>query len=86
MASSTRREPRRSKGQAGDSREVGRGAGQPTKRSRLALLIAKGLSEDEARRIASNIAKLATLLSEGGLSVGFGRPSRFNRAGDNRHG
>ena len=41
---------------------------------------------DEARRIASNIAKLPALLSEGGLSVGFGRPSRFNRAGDNRHG
>src|SRR6476619_1081871 len=53
MASSTRREPRRAKGQAGDGSEVGRGAGQPTKKSRLVSLIAKGLSEDEARRIAS---------------------------------
>ncbi|MGC1347163.1 MAG: hypothetical protein WA863_13945 [Methyloceanibacter sp.] len=35
--------------------------------------MAKVLTEDEARRIASNIAKLRTLLDKGDSSVGFGR-------------
>ena len=35
--------------------------------------MAKVLTEDEAQRIASNIAKLPTLLDEGGLAAELGR-------------